>query len=74
MRERGRDFFVMSLARELGMTRRRLLLETDALELSMWQAYFQEVNKPAEKKKQKPEEIACALRNAFAARKHKVKK
>lgn len=74
MSQRGRDFFVMSLARELGMTRRRLLLEIDSYELTMWQAFFKEANRPPKKKEQTPEEIACALKNTFAARKHKVKK
>jgi len=69
MRERGRDFFIMSLARELGMTRRRLLAEIDSYEMSLWDGYFRELNKPPEKKKQSPEVLASQLKNVFATRK-----
>jgi hypothetical protein len=65
MSKRGRDYFIMSLARELGMTRRRLLLEMDSYEMTMWQAYFKEANKQPEKK-QTPQEVAFNLKNAFA--------
>lgn len=74
MRGRGWEFFVMTLARTLGMTRRRLLSEMDFYEMNLWRAYFKEASRPPEKKQQSPEEIACALKNTFAARKHKVKK
>ncbi len=66
MSKRGRDYFIMSLARELCMTRRRLLLEMDSYEMALWQAYFKESNKPVEKK-QTPQELAFALKNAFSA-------
>lgn len=62
----------MSLARTLGMTRRRLLSEVDSYELEMWAIYFREANKP-QQKKQSPEELACQLKNVFAAKKAKDK-
>ncbi len=58
----------MSLARELGMTRRRLLLEMDSYEMAMWQAYFKEANKPASEKKDSPEVLAAKLKNLFHTR------
>lgn len=67
MSERGLDFFVMTLARSLGMTRRRLLAEMDFQELNMWQAYFQEANRPPSRK-EKPEVLQAQLKNVFEAR------
>jgi hypothetical protein len=67
MSQRGRDFFIMSLARTLGMTRKRLLLEVDSYELSLWQAYFKEERTPSEKK-ENPEVLKAKLQNLFHAR------
>lgn len=73
MSKRGRDYFLMSLARELGMTRRRLLMELDSYELAMWSAYFKEVNKPT-KQKEEPEVLKEKLKAAFQIHKAKGKK
>lgn len=72
MKARGWDFFTMSLARTLGMTRRRLLQEMDFQEMNMWWAYLSEMNRPPDKK-EKPEVLAAKLKNVFAARNQKVK-
>jgi len=66
MRARGSDFFIMSLAYSLGMTRRLLLLNVDSYELSMWRAFFEEMNRSAMPKRQTPAEIDSSLRTAFA--------
>jgi hypothetical protein len=73
MSRRGRDFFVMFLARELKMTRRQMLASVDSYEMSMWQAFFKAENKPPEKKQSK-EELAHQLKTVFAARQAKSKK
>lgn len=49
MSERGRDYFIMSLAYSLGMTRRQLLNSLDSYELTMWSEFFQEMNNPKPK-------------------------
>mgnify|MGYP001187760982 CR=1 FL=1 len=73
MRKRGWDFFVMFLARELKMTRRRLLSELDSHEICLWQAYFKESQKPPEEK-QDPATLRHNLETAFLNRNQKVKK
>ena len=73
MRERGRDFFIMSLARDLHMTRWQLLNSMDSRELTMWEVYLAEIAKP-EEKKQDPEVLKNQLKNAFAVAGTKKKK
>lgn len=70
MKARGRDYFVMHLAHALGMTRRQLLQSMDSVEMTLWEAYFTEVNAPPEKqqKKQTKEQIEGALKNFFAVK------
>ena len=51
MSERGRDYFIMSLAYALGMTRHQLLNSLDSRELTMWSAFFEEMNNPKAKDK-----------------------
>lgn len=53
MSERGRDYFIMSLAYALGMTRRQLLNSLDSYELTMWSAFFEEMNNPNPKQPKK---------------------
>ena len=50
MRRGGWDFWIMDLARSLGMTRRQLLANLDSYELTLWSAYFEELNRPMPKK------------------------
>lgn len=73
MSARSRDFFIMSLAHALGMTRRQLLKQTDSYELTMWEAYFREINKPPEPERQSPTQIAESLKMALTAKKAKKK-
>lgn len=62
----------MTLARELKMTRRQLLQSMDSYELSMWEAYLRETNKPPEPmappvpEEEDQEVLKCRLKNAFA--------
>lgn len=73
MMQRGWRFFLFSLAKELGMTVRQLLQNSDSHELSEWMAFFKEYNKPVVKKQSK-EEIAGNLKTFLAAkgkRKHR---
>ena len=53
MSERGRDYFIMSLAYALGMTRRQLLNSLDSYELTMWSAFFEDMNNPNSKQPKK---------------------
>lgn len=64
----------MSLARDLGMTRRRLLNEMDSREFTLWDAYFAEINRPPEPKKENPEELANRFKTAFMVRNVKKRK
>lgn len=48
------------------MTRRQLLESMDSYELTMWGAFFKEVNKPVVKK-QDPDVLAGQLKNVFAS-------
>ena len=73
MMARGWRFFIFSLARELKMTVRQLLQNLDSRELSEWQAYMKEANKPPEKKQSK-EEIANKLKTFLAAKGNKKRK
>ena len=73
MSQRGRDYFIMFLSRELKMTRRQLLNSMDSREMSMWQAFFKAESKTPEKKKD-PELLAAQLKNVFAARQESIKK
>jgi hypothetical protein len=70
---RGWDYFVMSLAHELKMTRRQLLCTIDSHELTLWSAYFREMNTP-QQKKQKPKEVEGTLMNLFQAKASKKPK
>jgi hypothetical protein len=74
MSERGRDFFIMSLARELRMTRRQLLYSMDSYEMTMWEAYLKEVNKPPEPPKEDPKVLAEKLKAAFSIHGSKKRK
>lgn len=67
MSKRGRVFFIMDLARELKMTRRQLLHNLDSYELSMWEAYFKEVNKKQTKKQDK-HEVEGSIKNFFMSK------
>ncbi len=69
MTKRGREFFIMNLAYELKMTRKELLCGIDSYELTMWAAYFKEVNKPKKPKGQSKETLVGQLKNAFMTRK-----
>lgn len=73
MSERGRDYFIMFLARELRMTRRQLLDSIDSYEISMWAAFFKAENKPPDKKDD-PEKLKHNLMTAFGIHKAKTKK
>jgi len=73
MKRRGWDFFVMFLARELKMTRRRLLAELDSHEICLWQAYFKESQRQPEEKED-PAALRHKLETAFMTRNAKVKK
>lgn len=64
MKRGGWDFWIMSLAHSLGMTRRQLLRNLDSYELTLWSAYLEEMNNPTPKK-QNPEQIAANLKTAF---------
>lgn len=72
MTARGREFFIMQLAHALGMTRRRLITTMDAEELSMWIAYFNEINRPSGQTPGRPgqsrAELEGALKNFFAVK------
>lgn len=57
----------MSLAKELGMTKRMLLNNIDSVEIQEWIAFFKEEQK---KPKQKPEKLAGDLKNYFMVKKH----
>jgi len=74
MRERGRDFFIMSLARDLKMTRRQLLTSMDSREFTMWECFLSEVGRKQEPPKTDPNVLKAQLENVFAARNHAVKK
>jgi len=75
MSERGRDYFIMTLSRDLGMTRRQLLNSLDSYELSMWAAFYKEAAKPQHKKKQNPEQLKEGLLSAFKmTKKYKPRK
>ena len=64
----------MHLAHELHMTRRELLSRMDSYELSLWSAYFRELNTPKDKPQNK-EALVGQLKNAFIfAKKAKGKK
>lgn len=67
MSKRGWVFFLMDLARALGMTRRQLLNNLDSYELELWRAYLNEMNKMPEKK-QSREEIEGKLKNLMVAK------
>lgn len=73
MKKRGRDFFIMFLARELRMTRRTLLDTMGSRELTMWRAFYEVERAPVEKK-DAPEALAEKLKNVFAVHKSKNKK
>lgn len=67
----------MDLAFALKMTRRQLLYSMDSLELSMWDAYLKEINRPPEPKLPEPEDpriLKEKLKNAFAVHKANPKK
>lgn len=64
---RGRDYFIMSLAYSLGMTRRQLLNSLDSYELTMWSAFFDEMNKPPQKKQTKAD-IEGALKTVLTTK------
>lgn len=73
MSERGRDYFIMSLAYSLGMTRRQLLNSIDSYELAMWSAFFEEMNNPTTKpSKAKDADVEKQLKGVLMskARKH----
>ena len=72
MKKRGWDFFVMFLARELKMTRRRLLAELDSHEICLCQAYFKESQKQPEEKED-PAALKHRLTTALMTRNQKVK-
>ena len=65
MSERGRDFFIMSLAHELKMTRRQLLRSLDSRELTMWSAFFEEQNNPT-KKDPPPAKVEKSLKGVLS--------
>lgn len=73
MKRRGWDFFVMFLARELKMTRRRLLAELDSHELCLWQAYFKESQRQPEEKED-PAALKHKLTTALLGHNAKLKK
>jgi len=73
MKRRGREYFLLFLAKELGMTLRRLKAEMSSYEVSQWQAYFREANAPKEEKTD-PALLKGQLENAFLARNAKVRK
>ena len=73
MRLRGRDFFIMSLARDLHMTRWQLLNSMDSRELTMWEVFLNELAAPPEKKQQ-PETIANELKKVFGVHKSAKRK
>ena len=54
----------MSLAHSLGMTRRQLLSNLDSRELTMWSAYFNEMNNP-EPKKQSEADVEKQLKGVL---------
>lgn len=72
MSERGWDFFVMSLAHTLGMTRRQLLNNLDSRELTYWSAFNEEMNNP-NPKKHKQKDVEKQLKGVLSSSK-KVKK
>lgn len=69
MTARGREFFILQLAHALGMTRRFLLQTMDTQELAMWEAYFNEINRPpGTSHKQTTAQVEGALKNFFAVK------
>ncbi len=71
MSERGRDYFIMSLAYALGMTRRQLLNSLDSYELTMWSAFFEEMNNPNPKTKKKQADTEKQLKGVLMAKARK---
>jgi len=69
MSERGRDYFIMSLAYALGMTRHQLLNSLDSRELTMWSAFFEEMNNP--KIKDKSATVEPSLKTVLQAQPRK---
>ncbi len=62
MKAHPERLFLMRLARELGMSKRRLLQEMDSREISEWIAYF-----ALQAKLEKKEQSADALKAKFQA-------
>jgi hypothetical protein len=60
----------MSLAHSLGMTRRQLLSNLDSRELTMWSAFFNEMNNPTPKE-QKPDETEKQLKGVLMSKARK---
>lgn len=73
MRARGRDYFIMSLAYSLGMTRHQLLKSLDSRELTMWSAFFEEMNNP-KPKEVKPPDAADVEKQLMGVMKSKAKR
>ena len=70
MSERGRDYFIMSLAYALGMTRLQLLSSLDSRELTMWYAFIQEMNNHT-KKDPPPATVEGSLKGVLSAQRKK---